>query len=154
MDKAYLQEILITLKECYPGESQDVYDLRDEKTMLSHMRYLHEYGLIDSGIAIHEGFDGIDYSRSGAKITARGLDYLAEDGGLYAELGTVTVKLHPESIKDLIELSLAQRGVEPEKRNAIKKFLDTASTETVKALTNRLIDAGIKHSPDVMSFFS
>ena len=156
MDKEFLRTVLVTLKECYPGKTYAVYEMADENKMLSHLRYLDEYELIDSGVHIIDDVhsEGVNYSLGGAKITARGLDYLAEDGGLAAELGTVTIRLHSTTIQDLIEIALAQRDLPAEKRTAIQNALATASTETVKALTTRLIDAAIKHTPDVWGLFA
>ena len=38
----------------------------------------------------------------GARITAKGIDFLEDDGGLSAILGVVTVKLHADTLREML----------------------------------------------------
>jgi hypothetical protein len=75
----------------------------------------------------------------GAKITAKGLDFLADDGGLSAVLGTVTVRLHADSIKELLLAKVEASAVPAEKKSWLRKQLDAATGETIKKVVNALL---------------
>ena len=80
-------------------------------------------------------------------ITAAGLDFLADDGGLSAILGVVTIKLHDETIRQLIETRI-QSAVLPETtKSHLLKSLREAPGETVKLLTEKLLDASLSSWP-------
>ncbi|SFB38362.1 hypothetical protein SAMN03159488_03419 [Pseudomonas sp. NFIX10] len=94
------REMLEHLRDCYPDASDEVMSLGDPKFCMGNLYYLRELGLvtlldseyIDGGRAIHC-----------ATITAKGIDFIEDDGGVSAILGTVTVKLHEETLRQLIE---------------------------------------------------
>ena len=84
IDRKYQLEILNTLAETYPQRFDHRQFCRDmdentEKKFVSNIAYLVEHGLVDSKISD----DGrIDLP----KITASGIDFLANDGGLSAAI--------------------------------------------------------------------
>jgi hypothetical protein len=59
---------------------------------LAHkLQYLAEHGLVNSGVRKSQSGDTEDqWYEVGTKITAKGLDFLADDGGLSALLGAGT----------------------------------------------------------------
>lgn len=64
-------------------------------------------------------------------LTAKGLDFIADDGGLGAILGDVTVRLHGDALRDLL-ISRVQSSGEDETVKAkvvakLKSFLATRS---------------------------
>lgn len=86
----------------------------------------------------------------GAKITARGLDFLADDGGLTAILGTVTVKLHDDTIRELIAVRIEQSDLHPEEKAGLLTQLKALRGESVKHLTMKLLDAGLENAPKAL----
>ena len=75
------------------------------------------------------------------------MDFLADDGGLSAILGVVTIKLHDDTIKSLIESKILESDLpEPEK----KRFLDHLRElpgEATKHLVLKLVDLGLEKAP-------
>ena len=95
-------------------------------------RYLAEHGLI---AVVWFGAEPVE-----AILTARGADFLADDGGLSAILNVVTVRLDADSLKTLLIEQVKKSEGEPAAKakliEQIKslsgKALETAVTETVK----------------------
>ena len=109
LDRAYQLELLELLATSYPQsfdirEMARVWDDEQEQRYAANMIYLDEHGLVES--AIRFGIDG-HMSMALPRITARGMDFLADDGGLSAVLGVVTVKLHEDTLKELIGQRIA-----------------------------------------------
>lgn len=89
------------------------------------------------------------------KITARGIDFLEEDGGLSAILGTVTVRLHADSIRDLIESRIVQSDeLNDEQKKSMLDQLRSMREEGLKALTHRLINEGLTRMPNLWGTLS
>ena len=77
-----------------------------------------------------------------------GLDFLADDGGLSAILGVVTVKLHADTIRDLISAKIEEAAIPPEHKSALKKGLASLSEKALGAATTDLVRTGLDHLPD------
>lgn len=149
LDRVLQREILEKLSGHYGGIPQ-VLDAgatatgAEDAKYVTNLLYLEEHGLIDAGL--HQSLDG-RWSQSGARITARGLDFLADDGGLSAILGTVTVKLHDDTIRDLIEARIVQSSLPAEEKTGLVQELKKLRGESIKHLTMKLIDAGLENAP-------
>lgn len=84
-------------------------------------------------------------------ITARGLDFLEEDGGLSAILGTVTVKLHADTIRDMLETKIMDSQLPQADK---KRFVDTLKElpgEALKTVTNKLVEKACESPQAVIS---
>ena len=119
----------------------------DPASVTRNLAYLHEHGLVEVEMA--EWMNGPPAAVT-AKITARGLDFLATDGGLTAVLGVVTVRIEAESIRALIAARLDQADVPPEQKSKLKKHLDTMSAEALKTVTTRLVEEALAYSPSAI----
>ncbi|WAL81500.1 hypothetical protein OYT13_16810 [Pandoraea sp. XJJ-1] len=154
LDRAYQRELLTELASSYPRAHdirpmlKDVDDETEEK-YIANAAYLEAHGLIDARIS---------YSLNGGAmlglptITARGMDFLADDGGLSAIFGVVTVKLHADTIKDLIESRVDASAASPAEKSALKKHLSTLSSEAMKTLAKSLVEKGLQNVPDVVQW--
>ncbi len=153
LDRALQLEILEFLSDHYAGLSQDVFPDREltaeeDDKYTTNLLYLEANGLIDAGL--HQGIDGC-WSSSGAKITARGLDFLANDGGLSAILGVVTVKLHDDTVRQLIEARIQSAELPETTKSHLLKSLRESPGETIKHLTEKLLDAGLENWPTALA---
>lgn len=133
-----------------PFNNVNQFDLQDldEKQRLEYVKYLYDHGLINYIDASDmEGFDVIEI-----KITTKGNDYLSADGGLTAELGVVTIKLHEDTIKSLIESQiLASELPEPQKRtmiHALRELPAESTTHLVKTLVGEGVKLGLRGAPN------
>ena len=99
----------------------------------ANLQYLAEHGLVVF----------VDKTRITAtvKITAKGIDFLMDDGGLSAILGVVTVKLHSDTIQALLNTKIDQADIPPEEKSKLKVILSKMGDVALAKLTEKAIDA-------------
>ncbi len=85
-----------------------------------------------------------------AKITANGLDFLEDDGGLRAILNKITIKIDSEDLQTLIANRLDKEDITPEKKGEILKTIKALPSDGIKAVYTRLINLGLDKTPDVI----
>ena len=78
--------------------------------------------------------------------------FLLTMGGLSAILGTVTVKLHSDTIKDLLNTKLAQSTLPPDEKSWVRKQIDTMTGESLKTLTKALVEQGLSQVPNLYAW--
>lgn len=155
IDRELQKQLLHSLKECYPG--QDFTNRLATALAVDHHQlccngaYLIEHGLLDGEIRMtHDGRKAMMPGR--LTITAAGLDFIEEDGGLTAILGAVTVRIHADTIQDLIALQVANSDLpEPEKKGllaGLKGLTKSGLEEAVKYL----VQQGLAHSPGAIPY--
>ena len=138
-------EILNALAEVYPHRAKVLHAVKtaSEDEVIANLIYLQEHGLLESGLI--RGLNSWAYSDS--KITAGGMDFIADDGGLSAILGVVTVRLHDDTIKQLIEANIMESDLTPDDK---KKYLDQLKelpADATKHLVMKLVDLGVEKIP-------
>ncbi len=146
LDPSLQMSLLKRLEAVYP-EQDDLSDLPDGAAVMRNLSYLFEHGLVE--IEVTQWMNAPSRVAD-AKITARGLDYLAPDGGLTAALGVVTVRIEAESIRALIAARLESAEGTPAEKSQLMKHVNTVSTEVLKTVTKRLVEVGLARSPDVI----
>lgn len=99
----------------------------------ANLQYLAEHGLVVF----------VDKTRitSTVKITAKGIDFLMDDGGLSAILGVVTVKLHSDTIQALIAAKIDQAEISDSEKSWLKKELGKIKDTALSTLTANAINA-------------
>jgi len=143
-DRDLQHRILAHLNDLYPESGQWLRAAFPDVTGVeldANLRYLAEHGLI---AVVWFGAEPVE-----AILTARGADFLADDGGLSAILNVVTVRLDADSLKALLIEQVEKSEGEPSAKakliGQIKalsgKARETAVTETVKK--------GLPYVPDV-----
>ncbi len=148
LDRNRQKQILATLAACYPNHSTDVIDVHSSAD-IANLHYLKEHELVSANLKVTIGGSFVFQD---AKITAKGMDFLADDGGLSAILGTITIKLHADSIKELLNSRIASLDIPEEKRNWLKTQVNLLSGEALKAITKSLVEQGLSHIPDLFSW--
>src|ERR1700689_3844572 len=99
-DRELQHRLLLKLREGYPRTLLQIAgDEAEPAAMMRNMAYLNEHALCNA-IVKENGRGQMEFR--GAALTAKGIDFLEDDGGLSAILGVVTVKLHADTIRDLI----------------------------------------------------
>lgn len=123
------------------------FDGIDQRTLVTQLRYLEQHGLCESGVALDAtGPKMIKLSR----ITAQGLDYIAEDGGIGAELNVVTIRLSADTLKAMLTLRIEQSDVSTEEKRTLKAHLQSLSAKGLEGLVGDLVQAGLAHVPDAI----
>jgi hypothetical protein len=149
INRALQRDMLLEMQGAYPnpvrGFSGQDGGLSDPG--LSNLFYLQEHGLCDAHLS--QGIDG-HWSWGGAKITAKGLDFLEEDGGLSAILSVVTIKLHADTLRDLIAAKIDSSGASEAEKSALRMRLKKLSGTALEAASTDLVKQGLDHLPDAV----
>lgn len=98
----------------------------------ANLRYLAEHGLVVC--------NDKDLSAT-VKITAKGIDFLADDGGLSAILGVVTVRLHSDTIQTLLDAKINEANIPPEEKSRLKSILSKMGDVALAKFIEKAIDA-------------
>lgn len=159
IDRALQKRILTALASVYPNgvyEPKELPSLADEdlQSVIANIQYLDEHKLVQSGIAPHELVGGpeLDWSfGQKTSITATGLDFLADDGGLSAILNTVTVRLDAGQFAELLASKVEKlQGVAPEDRSELAKAIRKMPATAIEKLTEKMIDWTVDHAGDML----
>lgn len=151
LDRKYQLELLEMLVPSYPsrfsaGSYINGLDEKGGDRYAANMYYLHEHGLVESDIKLNFA---TYYLGPLPRITKKGRDFLADDGGLSAILGVVTIKLHDETIRHLISRKIDESDLSPADKRKFADALQSLPADSIKHLTMKLLDAGVSHIPDV-----
>lgn len=132
------------LRDCYPEPSEEVMNLGDHDACVGNLHYLRELGLVT---LLDSQYVGGTREIHHATITAKGIDFIEDDGGVSAILGTVTVRLHEDTLRQLIEAKVQASNLPDEQKSGILKALREAPGETTKQLITKLVDLGMENAP-------
>lgn len=149
LDRNLQLEILKYLRGSYPDilAVSKLPNYSSDQTFSGNMFYLKEHELIE-GVS-HDAF-GEMQDLITAKITANGLDFLEDDGGIGAILNKVTIKFDDEDLNKLILSKIENTNASPEKINDIKSAIKKLPADGVKAIYMRLINYGLDKAPDAL----
>ncbi|WP_336341257.1 hypothetical protein [Pseudomonas atacamensis] len=151
-DRELQRRILDTASQHYPNDAGNV--LKElgcyDEHGTANLCYLEELGLITvSSVPMH-GFRAIH----GVRITAKGIDFLADDGGVGAILSVVTIKIHEDSIRQLISQRIDAAPLADEDKDSLRATLKSLPGEGIKHLMTKLVDAGLDNFPKTLDLFS
>jgi hypothetical protein len=151
ISRSLQRELLLMMRTEYPRTLHDVPQIEgfDGDAVVANLWYLQEHGLCESGLV--QGADG-HFSWSGTTITARGLDFLEEDGGLSAILGVVTIKFHADTLREMLSAKIDEVPIPHEEKSAIKRNLSNLSETALKTVTTDLVQVGLNHIPNVVEW--
>ena len=148
LDRNLQRRILLELRDLYPVISapHKLFTDVEPAHLMANLCYLAGHELIWLPTKAPEG--QMPYA-SLIAITVKGLDFLADDGGLSAVLGVVTVRLQDETIKALIlaqiEASTTDAGIKAQLTETIRSLPAAATKEVALAA----IHQGLKSVPDI-----
>jgi hypothetical protein len=154
LDRALQLEILRMLEDAYPSYlrsdvATQFCNTHTEDKVFSNLLYLEGHGLLTSGLKM--GLNDFVWNVGAARISSAGLDFLADDGGLTAVLGIVTVKLHEDTIKDLLIKHIEKEpGSDPTVKSELIKQVKSLPAEGLKTLTTKTLEAGIAALPSLV----
>ena len=143
LDRNLQLEILNRFAPHYPHVQPLGSWPHDQATVEANLFYLIEHGLLEAKTLFTT--DGIRFGN--IKLTHNGMDFLAGDGGLTAILGVVTIKLHDETIRDLIAARIQASDLPPAEKTGLLDQLRELRGESIKHLTMKLLDVGMENLP-------
>lgn len=158
LDRGLQRDLLNQLAERYPNPIGDMFHPEDlEEPTSVNLHYLEEHGLVQlyrsdlvPNVLRHlhpHASAPLPQITGGATITAAGMDFLTNDGGLSSILGTVTVRLHADTIRDLIETRIQESDAPIEEKVRITELIRSLPEESLKHLITKLIDYGLSNTP-------
>ncbi|MEQ6971614.1 hypothetical protein ABN180_01350 [Klebsiella pneumoniae] len=107
--------------------------------LLANINYLCEHGLIKN----HSSIILNDHSiLTRITATAKGIDFMLNDGGLSAILNVQTIKLHRDAVVVLEDL-IAISNMNDEQKEKAKSALGELPTEALKAMVQAAVAAGL-----------
>lgn len=148
LDRDYQLQLLEMLSSAYPNQFDhrsfcNSMDADTKQKYIANMRYLEEHGLVESGIFRSQ----INHPR----ITAKGMDFIAQDGGLTAILGLVTIRLDDATLRAIFETALQKgQSADDDKRGMIAR-LQSLPSDAIKHLTMLILGKGLEQLPDAVS---
>jgi len=142
LDRELQNRILTSLSEAYPNECEvsSFLDATNNKDQ-ANLFYLEEHGLIES-CAVSNGLNSSKQMLS-AQITAHGLDFLEDDGGLGAILNVLTVKIDSANIKEILEAKILSSDLVPEDKESAINKVKSFTGDVMKNLIIKLIEKGV-----------
>ena len=150
LDREYQFQILRAAAEVFPQPLFVHGDLvgRNGSDIELNCAYLEEHDLIRLTWVGSENSGRVVLS---VLITAVGMDYLANDGGLPAILNVLTVRLETDSVKQIfIERVRSAQGDRTVKDRLVEQ-IKNLSAEKLKEMTKRALSAGLTSLPNSLS---
>ena len=155
IDRELQLKLLSGLSGAYPDgyDFRRILELAPQGTpankITSNLKYLEDHGLVALTV-FHDISEGMQVVR--AKITAKGLDFLADDGGLTAVLGVVTVKLHADTIKDLVIAKIQSSEAKPSVKEDLISTIKKLPARGLEKLLFAGFEKGIGAVPNVVEW--
>ena len=150
IDRQYQKDLLAFLLEDFPSYENAFEHCKklvdeDSDKYVANVEYLQRHGLLEDGVSIDFAMDGTPYVSVKAfpKITEAGIDFMLDDGGLSAILHVQTVRLHPDTIKSLVEERIRTADLPEEEKSSLIEKIRSLPEEGAKNLLDKLLDKGI-----------
>lgn len=158
IDRALQRTILERLAGVYPSgvddfDTDESLSEVDADAILVNVQYLAEHGLVNSGFvpAVGLSSDGVWLHTTVTCITAQGIDFISDDGGLGAILNTITVRLDATQWAELLAKKIETLpGVSPEERSSIAKSLRSLPAKALEKVSEKLLDWAVDHAADAL----
>lgn len=148
LDRKLQLELLQKMSTTYP----EFYNFRDDyehgteeyNKVIINLYYLMQHDLIeDRSVIESRDMSGKKRPQLGSPtINHNGMDFLADDGGLSAILGVVTIKFEADQLKMLLESKIMATDLPSDDKNKLINGIRSLSAEGIKHLTTKIVDLG------------
>lgn len=143
LDREVQRGILNKLSEGFPAQMmpyRDLMPLFGEQSTIYNLAYLDDHGLTESNWS--RPMNGYP-SPVGTTITAKGLDFISDDGGLSAILGVVTIKLHQETITALLISQIEKSKGSPTIKQQLIAKVKALPADALQRVSLKAMEAGL-----------
>lgn len=151
LNRPLQRRLLERLADAYPGtlDQGQLQQVANDREFTVNLAYLDELGLAKVTLQHYLSEPPVV---TAARITAKGIDFLADDGGLGAVLGVVTVRLHEDTVRDLlIQRVRESKGDETVKAQLVSQ-IKKLPAEGVSKLAQSALESGLRHLPDALQW--
>lgn len=160
LDRNLQLELLIKLSKAYPRhyelDKDYIYNSEEYQKVIINLYYLMQHGLVEEKSLLKTtgfgGYFGLQFELP--TITYKGMDFLADDGGLSAILNVVTVKFEANTLRAILASHVNNSNLESEQKKTIIDTLQELPAESIKHLTTKLLDAGLENLPNAIFLIS
>lgn len=108
-------------------------------------KYLEEHGFLQ---VMWRNTCDPDMPFGPTRIKAAGIDFLADDGGITAIKGTLTVRPHEDSIRALLIQGVADSSEDDSVKGKLIDHLKSLPSQAVAQLAEKAIDGGVRAMPN------
>lgn len=156
IDRELQLSILTELSNIYPSpvDLSGRYEDGSEnyRKFVANLAYLRDHELISKDSILTSGTFGDFGSQPHlSAITHKGIDFLADDGGLAAILGVVTIKFESEQLKSILAAKIQSSDLPTDKKQRLIDALWEMPAEGLKHLTTRIVDTGWDNIDSLMT---
>lgn len=150
LDRQLQLAILKELQAAYPSQvSVQMMSFYSDDNFIQinqNLFYLLEHELIKGRVKPNRTGKKPDIAILMASITAAGLDFLEDDGGLGAILNKVVVKFDDADFKLLLK-TIEQSDADPDVKSKLTDMLKSLPAEGLKSVYSRLVTLGLDNMP-------
>lgn len=148
MNRQRQLEILTILDDIHPEAlpARKFPDHLEPSCLLSDLFYLQGHNLIEFTYC-KKGNAGWSIT---SRITSRGMDFLKDDGGLSAILGVVTIKLHEDTIRELLLIAVDQSATTKSDKETLKATISRTPSTAFSEIVRELCRRAVLQSPDAL----
>jgi hypothetical protein len=150
------REILALLNQAYPAPVfrpalKETLPSTDDHQLAALVQHLHELGYVEARIHISNSLPQ-RATLLNAVITARGRDYLKEDGGLTAVRDTLTIRLHADTIRDLIVAQIERSELEGSAKQKLIEQVKSLPAKGLEGVVGKLAEEGLARLPNAIQW--
>lgn len=145
------REILAAAVAAHPGwlSCKDGIGGHSVEDAHPEIRYLEGHGLLD---VRDPPYVEMPRNQVSIRATSDAIDFLTDDGGIGAILGVVTIRLHDDTIKALIESKILASDLLPPDKQRYLARLRSLPADATRHVVMKLVDLGLDKSPDAISW--
>ncbi|MBP6083525.1 MAG: hypothetical protein KA732_19915 [Providencia sp.] len=125
------------------------FDAEEEHKLKVNIAYLIEHGVIETEFGRRHASIPIFELLCSIQATKKGIDFMANDGGLSAILNVTTIKFHHDAIQEIANL-IEKTVQDPEDKQKFLTQLKQLPYETTKHISLELVSKGLTQIPDVV----
>lgn len=156
LDREMQLAILTELSEVYPAsiDMGEKYEFGTDiyRKFIANLAYLEAHKLIsEKSILMPRTAGDFNAIPNLSAITHTGMDFLADDGGLSAILGVVTIKFEAEQFRIILESMILSSNLPAERKQTMIDVLRELPAESIRHLTTRIVDVGWDNLDSLMT---
>lgn len=148
MDRKELRVSILRTLDTSPGGFADgdtLNKLGTAESVETEVRYLAGLGLLDGHYYLSEGV-------SWATITSQGRDYVDPSGGIGGELNVVTVRLHEDTIRQILINRVNTSDADTTVKSKLVDQIKALPAEGLSKLAEKALEKGLQHMPGVLQW--
>ena len=120
----------------------------DEAELVRNLVYLKEHGLVN--LTSHENLSG-NVRVAAVKITAKGIDFLQDDGGLGAILSVQTIRFEDKELRDALIKIVEGSTSDTTLKSSLLTTIKQLPSEALKQVFSAMVGQGILMAPEALS---